>query len=304
MQYQRVLYTNNLTAEIKSKLGIVSIDKRLSSKKNVYFVSFASNADMKIADRIAKRIRNIALKPIQAISSDNQYEHRISIHNNQKRLLSSSTSPTFLSPTTTLSFLSNCDSRCTTPQPSSPIQQANETLEERAKRILGSRVVIHKTVPPIPTLQPSNFLNSSADVNSSNNYLIRYEKDKKQLIDNVTSCLKTMEVVRQAADHLCQIHKHGIDCREAVNSFFKVHTTNFYMKATTSAQIMAACSRGLRLFWSDIADIINVLKVDIHHQESFMTEVASSNFISSKIDITTSIAMSSKLAYQLTRLSR
>ncbi|CAF1398033.1 unnamed protein product [Adineta steineri] len=76
------------------------------------------------------------------------------------------------------------------------------------------------------------------------------------------------------------------------------------MKATTSAQIMAACSRGLRLFWSDIADIINVLKVDIHHQESFMTEVASSNFISSKIDIITSIAISSKLAYQLTRLSR
>ncbi|CAF4147569.1 unnamed protein product [Adineta steineri] len=194
MQYQRVLYTNKLTAEIKSKLGIVSIDKRLSSKKDVYFVSFASNADMKIAGRIAKRIRNIALKPIQAISSDNQYEHRINIHNNRKRLLSSSTSPTFSSPTTTLSFLSNCDSPCTTPQRSSPIQQANETLEERAKRILGSRLVIHKTVPPIPTRQPSNFLNSGADVNSSNNYLIRYEKDKKQLIDNVTSCLKTMEI--------------------------------------------------------------------------------------------------------------
>ncbi|CAF3915536.1 unnamed protein product [Adineta steineri] len=258
MKYQRVLYTNQLTAEIKSKFGIVSIDKRLSSKKNVYFVSFASNADMKIADRIAKRIRNITLKPIQAISSDIQYEHRISIHNNRKSLLSSSTSPTFFSPPITLSFLSNSNSQCTTRQSSSPVQQANETLEERAKRILGSQLVTHETVPPIPTLQPPNFLDS----------------------------------------------KRGIDCREALNSFFKVHTTNFYMKATTSAQIMAACSRGLRLFWSDIADIINVLKVDTHYQESFMTEVASSNFISSKIDITTLIAMSSKLAYQLTRLSR
>jgi hypothetical protein len=76
------------------------------------------------------------------------------------------------------------------------------------------------------------------------------------------------------------------------------------LKATTSAQIDAAFSAGLRLSWSDVTDIIDVLNADIHHQQLFMTQVASANYILSKIDSTTSIAMSSKLAYQLSKLSR
>ncbi|CAF4276851.1 unnamed protein product, partial [Rotaria sordida] len=201
-------------------------------------------------------------------------------------LLSSPSCSTFLSPSTTLSFLSNCHSTFVTPQPN-PVQRADKTLEERARRILGSCITIHENNPPISTLQAPNF-----------------EKDKKQLLDNMKSCLKTIEMSQQAADHLCQLHKREIDCREALNFFFKVHSTTFYMKATTSAQIEAAFSAGLRLSWSDVADIINVLKADIHHQQLFMAQVASANYISTKIDSTTSIAMSSKLAYQLAKLSR
>jgi hypothetical protein len=85
--------------------------------------------------------------------------------------------------------------------------------------------------------------------------------------------------------------------------FFTVHSTTFYLKATTSAQIKAAFSAGLRLSWSDVADFINVLKVDIHHEQLFMAQLASANYILSKIDSTTSMAMSSKLAYQLAKLS-
>lgn len=94
-----------------------------------------------------------------------------------------------------------------------------------------------------------------------------------------------------------------MNCHEALNHLFEVHSTTFYLKATTSAQIKAAFSSGLRLPWSDVANIIEVLKADVHHQQLFMNQVASTQYISSKIDIVTSITMSSKLAYQLTKLS-
>jgi len=223
MKYQRVLYTNRLTAEMISKLRIISFDKRRSLKKNVYFVSFASDADMKIADRIAKRFHNITLKPIQHFSSDNQNEQQISICSNQERLLSlSSASPLpFLTPPTNLSFFPNCHSIFIPSQPS-PAQRADETLEERARRILGSRIESHQNGASIPTLQPTNFVSSGADVNLNNSYITRYEKDKKQLIDNVKSCLKTMEMARQTADHLCQLHSKILPfhLNEIINKYY------------------------------------------------------------------------------------
>jgi len=76
------------------------------------------------------------------------------------------------------------------------------------------------------------------------------------------------------------------------------------MKAVTCAEINAACSTGLRLPWSDIVDIIHLLKADIHRQQLFIAQMESASYISSKIDSATSIAMSSKMAYQLTKLSR
>lgn len=75
------------------------------------------------------------------------------------------------------------------------------------------------------------------------------------------------------------------------------------MKATVSTQIKNAVSSGLRVSWSDVATLISSLEDDIRHQQVFMTLTAASNEISSKIDSATSIAMSSKLAYQLVKLS-
>lgn len=66
MKYQRVLYTHTLTPELKSKLRIISYNKRRSLKENVYYVSFASDGDMKYADRISRHLRNITLKPFQS----------------------------------------------------------------------------------------------------------------------------------------------------------------------------------------------------------------------------------------------
>ncbi|CAF4306096.1 unnamed protein product, partial [Rotaria sordida] len=111
---------------------------------------------MKIADQIAKRTPGITLKPIQLVSSDTQREHRINVCRNQESLLSSSSSSTFLSPPTTLSFLSNCHSTFVTPQPNL-VQRADETMEERARRILGPCIAIHENDPPISALQVPNF---------------------------------------------------------------------------------------------------------------------------------------------------
>jgi len=162
MKYQRVLYTDKFTTELKSKLRIVSYDKRRSLKGNVYYVSFASDADIEYADRISRHLRNVTLKPFQSRSaSEAQRKNRISKCSQQESLASpsipsSSTPIPFLSPPTTLTFLSDC-------QPSS-LRCADETLEERAMRILGSRIPTGQSVVPTPTLQASNLVSSNLHV--------------------------------------------------------------------------------------------------------------------------------------------
>ncbi|CAF1657314.1 unnamed protein product, partial [Adineta ricciae] len=54
---------------VLSKLRIVSYDKRRSLKGNVYYVRFASDADIAFADRICKRLQNVTMKPFQSRST-------------------------------------------------------------------------------------------------------------------------------------------------------------------------------------------------------------------------------------------
>ena len=97
--------------------------------------------------------------------------------------------------------------------------------------------------------------------------------------------------------------ERGVDHREASKHLFELHSTNFYLKVTTSAQIKAAFLAGLRLPWSAVANSIHVLKMDIRHERTFMEQIKLARYISSKINSTASIAISSKLAYELTKLS-
>ena len=318
MKYQRVLYTNELTAEIRSRLRIVSYKKRRSLKNNVYFVSFASDADVKIADRSVKRLRNVTLKPVQCFSSDIQHEDQSGSSNGIHKPSSSSTP--FRTPPTTLSFLRHCSSTFVASQ--SPVR-TNETLEERARRILGPRLPSQRNDGSIPTRPSAKFVGSYDQIDLNTNYVSTNQKDKIRIMDSVQSCLKTMKLVQQAADRICELHskifriqvvRHNkrvslilereIDCRAAMNSFFRLHSTTFYLKATACAQIKANTSAGLRLPWSDVAHLIDLVEVDVRHQQSFVTQTASAKYISSKIDSATSIAMSSKLAYQLAKLSK
>lgn len=217
MKYRRVLYTKKLTAELKSKLCIASYDKRRASKKNVYFVTFASYADMKLADRISKRLPNVVLKSYRSCLFKAQCKPRLN-KQSEKKFISSSSSPlpsippspslssiSFSSPPVTLTFLRNCHSTSITPQ-RSPVRRSNETLEERAMRILGSSIAARQCDSIMPSLEPPNFENHYPDVSLIESDSARNLKGKEQLIDNVQSCLNAMKTARQASDELCQLH--------------------------------------------------------------------------------------------------
>jgi hypothetical protein len=95
----------------------------------------------------------------------------------------------------------------------------------------------------------------------------------------------------------------GIDFSVALNYLFQVHSGAFYLKAATSAQIKDLLSTGRQITWPDLPNDINAFRTDVGHEQLFVAQTASAKDISSRIDSATSITMSSKIAYQLTRLS-
>lgn len=187
MKYQRVLYTNKFTTELKSKLRIVSYNKRRSLKGNVYYVSFASNADIEYADRTSKHLRNVTLKPFQSHRvCDAQCENQMSIIRHQESpvlpFVPSSSSPiSFSSVSTTLSFLDDCPSGCITSEFSS-LRRTDETLEKRVGRILGSRIAVHQNVAPTSTLPISNSVRSNSVLFSSKLILFQTFRRKNKLL--------------------------------------------------------------------------------------------------------------------------
>jgi hypothetical protein len=67
-----------------------------------------------------------------------------------------------------------------------------------------------------------------------------------------------------------------------LNHLFKVHSTAFYLKATTSAQIKAAHFDELRLPWSNVVNSIEVLKAHVHYEQSSITQIRHNKCILSK----------------------
>jgi hypothetical protein len=162
MRYQRVLYTDEFTPELKSKLRIVSYNKRRSLKGNVYYVSFALDADIKYADRACKRLRNVTLKPFQSRDyRKTQYKDRLNTFSQRRTVVLSPIPLKSLS--TTVTFLSDCPSTSITSE-SGSVRRANETLEEHAMRVLGPSIATPRTIIPVPTLHPSNLVSSSLAV--------------------------------------------------------------------------------------------------------------------------------------------
>jgi hypothetical protein len=64
-----------------------------------------------------------------------------------------------------------------------------------------------------------------------------------------------------------------------------------------------AANTNLRLTWSFTVDTVDALKASMIHEQSLKEKTGLASDINSKIDIETSIALSAKLIYQLSRIS-
>ena len=322
MKYQRVLYTTRLTAKIRSRLRIISFKKRPSLKRNVYLVGFASVTDAKTADRCAKRLFNVTLKPIQSLPSDTQCVNQLDLCSHQQNSLQPAPKPAapFSSPTAPVSFLPYFESTLIASR-ASPTR-FGETLEERAARILGSCVAAQRDVALHPFVEPMSSVGLHHRVNPTANNMAVCGKDRRRVIDNVRSCLTTMQLAHQASDRVYELHSRGCKTSCTRENVSCVHIRTRLRLSRSHGQpiqsafngvlcerdclcpdIKNAISTGIRVSWSDVATLISSLEDDIRHQQSFMARTALAAHISSKIDSATSIAMSSKLAYQLAKLS-
>ncbi|CAF1440640.1 unnamed protein product [Adineta steineri] len=228
---------------------------------------------MEYADQACKQLRNVTLKPIQPCSSVVQHQHRIGVRSRQEKHASSCSPISFPSLPPTFTFLSDYSSPTIALQQDC-LKRTDETLEERATRILAPIIKNQQTVAPRSTHQLSNL-------------------DRKQLIDSIQSCLNTMHMALMAADELCQFYRRGLDCRAKLNYLIKAHSAAFYLKVSTSVQIKDALKARLKLSQSEVADIINAIKMDICHEQSFVAELASTTHILTKLDNTASIVPNS-----------
>lgn len=145
MEYRRVLYTRNMTEQLKSKLRILSYDKRRARKGNVYFVTFASESDMKFADRAARRLRDITLKPYQHSVSGYKSNSRITNDKKQASILPSTADS--LPHIDVSRFCESDPARIALRQHSS--HSLKETLEERAVRVLGLAITVSQTATSV-----------------------------------------------------------------------------------------------------------------------------------------------------------
>mgnify|MGYP000277126254 CR=1 FL=1 len=219
MKYQRVLYTKNFTAELKAKLRILSYDKRRSLKGNVYYVSFASDTDIKFADRACKRLHNVTLKPFRSRSSAKaQCEHQFKVYNNEKSFASSSIPSSSslpmhcLAPPRRLTFLSDNNSSFNTKQ-SDSLTYPDKTLQERAMRVLGPCIESKRSKISLSSFHLLNLIHHASIIELVGRDEISNRNEKQQLIDNVKLCLNIMKAARKAANNLSQLYSK--------NSIFK-----------------------------------------------------------------------------------
>ncbi|CAF1684274.1 unnamed protein product, partial [Adineta ricciae] len=220
MKYQRVLYTNKFSSELKSILRIVSYDKRRSLKGNVYYVGFASDTDMAYADRICKRLQNVTMKPFQSRSPRGvEYQRR------SERCEQAETYPS-------------------APSAFSPSSSTNVASISACVQILDSTKNTSLRTPDVPI---SNM-------------------NKEQLLNDVQSCLNAVKIAQRAADDISQRFKNGKNCDVILNHLLQVHSTAFYLKATTSFQLKDLLSTGMKLSWPDLASNINEFRLAVGHE--------------------------------------
>ena len=199
MDYRRVLYTKCMTKHIQSKLRIVSYDKQRACKKNMYFVSFASDADMRFADHAVKRLRDVTLKPIQQPSSPTLERYRISTFTHRSLFFFTTLLPR---------IFSNRRSTCIAHRPTA-LRWDNRALEARAPRLLDPCQSNHQSSGSSSSnaLKPRGSVTLNNHGNLVTKQTVFNGMDKTQVIDNIRSCVNAVETARNAADKL--YHRYG-----------------------------------------------------------------------------------------------
>ncbi|CAF1688303.1 unnamed protein product, partial [Adineta ricciae] len=177
MKYQRVLYTNKFSSELKSILRIVSYDKRRSLKGNVYYVGFASDADMAYADRICKRHQNVTIKPFESRSPRGvEYQRRTE-------------------------RCKQAETHSSVPSVFSPSSSTNVASISACVQILDSTKNTSLRTPDVPI---SNVV-SHYEINDDELFLYLIAvKNKEQLLNDVQSCLNAVKIAQRAADDISQ----------------------------------------------------------------------------------------------------
>ncbi len=88
------------------------------------------------------------------------------------------------------------------------------------------------------------------------------------------------------------------------NRLYTEHSTALYMKMTLATQLKTMFSTNIRLPWSTIDSHVKTLERHVYHEQTSMKNLSIKQSDSLKrLNFQSSITMSSKLAYELVKLT-
>lgn len=131
----------------------------------------------------------------------------------------------------------------------------------------------------------------------------------QQLQESLQTCLQSMHSLGETF-HTIQQRTTNADHHRSIEQalldrLYAQHSTAFYLKMALIKQLQVAHSTHLHLQWPMIASQIHCLQQHVQYEQFFQKSMEMKNLLSffKPIQFESSITMSSKLAYTLTKLS-
>ena len=185
---------------------------------------------------------------------------------------------------------------------------ASETAaDDASQRCRHMRNMIIKPFQPKSSEQTSSSSSSSIKprikVSLKERHLPVNTAEVEEIHQTIHACLQSMFILICTFDEI-ERSNHFPE-PSMINRPYIQHSTALYMKMTLIKQIQAACSSRLRLQWSTVASQINHLEWHVAYEQSFVQnlELKKKMSLFKHIPFESSITTSSKLAYELTKLS-
>ena len=92
---------------------------------------------------------------------------------------------------------------------------------------------------------------------------------------------------------------------QLINRLYKQHSTAFYLKMALAIQLKVIYSTDVRLAWSTIASKVYAFQRSIDQEQIFLKNIdLKAIHLSKNMDFQSSITMSSKLAFELVKLTQ